>query len=147
MIIVVVVIGALVILVLAYPYLSTYSPVQKVTSTSPAQKFLVYVKESLNYGWGYGNNTNEMYYYARGLLVTFNQDNKTAAKCFLGTAGESYYRVEPTGNVTLQEGQYVVNVYDSGSGVYVQTMDFYVASTGITLNLGPYQPPPNQVIG
>lgn len=102
-----------------------------------APKYLVHVDEALYYGDGHGNGTM-MFYYAIPLVVTFNQNNGTIAKCFLGTQGVYYYTDPLTGNVTLPEGQYTVNVFNSVSGIFIETKECYAASE-ITVTFGPYR--------
>lgn len=93
-------------------------------------KYVVHLQE------GYPGLTGN-YYYFEGLLVVYEQNNKIVGKCFLGDTG--YFTVAATENITLAEGPYTVNIYDSISGLFIQTLDIYVANE-TSLVLGPYNP-------
>jgi hypothetical protein len=98
-------------------------------------KYMLHLTEPLNDVNYYCLANGTQVFYTRGVLVVFNQDNRTAAKCFLGETG--YSTEAPTENVTLAEGPYTVNVYDATSGVFMQKLDIYVADE-TSLTLGAY---------
>jgi len=63
----------------------------------------------------YGNNPK----YPFGVLAVFVHDNVTA--------GEYLILYSPTANITLQKGDYTVNLYQVKTGFYISTFQIYVA--------------------
>ena len=67
----------------------------------------------------YQNRTGHEVRYPFGVIAVFVRNNVTV--------GEYEIWYSPTSNITLQKGDYTVNLYQGKSGLYISTFQIYVA--------------------
>jgi len=121
--------------------LGLYLP--ETLSVSSIPKYSVRLTYAVSNSFG-GTINGTFAYYVEPLIITFNQVGGVVAKCYLGTPGVLYYIEAPTANVTLPEGEYVVNAFDTApleNNLLVKTLVCYVDKEGeINLTFGAYAP-------
>jgi len=83
---------------------------------TPTEQYTITMKIKSDYNWYTQQNKTR---YPFGVTAVFLRDN--------ATIGEYQIRYSPAINITLQKGDYTVNLYEGKTGLYIKTFQIYVA--------------------